>query len=500
MPIRKLIAVCCLASLIVLPMPAMGEPTESKPGIVGRAVGRVTDEFRLWSRCQVSLGLLGLVTTAAAVGAWRYSVGLEQKHQAIQDAGKDLGGDYPAWRGSAQEKAIAIMDVFLGFDWNEDPAGGKMGEFLRKVQKGEPDSKVRVLAGLLLTKGRGVPDKFPDALRAQLDAIAGHPIPHYQEPSVEGDVQKRLQQVETLAGAEHTPTRDLDLIRVQMIEALERLTGSLRQRDDGYPTPPEILADLRRRNVSISDARFDALFEFLEIEPGEFLMGSPNNEPGKTYEEGARHPVKITRAFALGKTEVTQEMWKEVMGKLPRTIDTLNDKLPVTHVNWYDANHFAAALTLLRRHKGEVYRLPSEAEWEYAARGGQKVGTEQRQWAFSFGKDASLVHEFAAVRKPEDGFNPSLPLAGSHKPNPLGLHDMHGSVWEWCADTYEDSTAIVDDPAYGHPVNLKTGLTRVMRSGSFIVEPERARSASRTGAGPVLRIGGVGIRLTRTKP
>ncbi len=393
------------------------------------------------------------------------------------------------------------MDGFLRFGWTRNPSVGDMGEFLRNVLKQETDSRVRALARLLLNKGRELREvRFPGALQAQLDAISDHAIPHYQTPDAEADTQKRLQQVEALAGAEPTPMRDLDLIRVQVAEALHRQTRAPAQREDGYPTPPEILADLRRRNVSISDARFDALFEFVEIEPGDFIMGSPDAVPGGWRDDEIPHPVKITRGFALGRKEVTREVWKEVMGQLPTEpesflVEPPSEKLPVIFVSWNDANHFVSALTLLRKHKGEVYRLPTEAEWEYAARGGQKVDSDQRQWPFSYGKDGSQAKDFGVV-----GREAMQPVA-SRKPNPLGLYDMYGNVWEWVEDSEGNPKDAPYNPTYGHPVNRTSAPGRIIRGGSWLNDPSMsARSASRQDPLSELRNNLIGFRIARTRP
>lgn len=126
--------------------------------------------------------------------------------------------------------------------------------------------------------------------------------------------------------------------------------------------------------------------------------------------------------FEMQQTTVTQKQWKEVMGSNPSRIK--GDDLPVTNVSWYEAKEFCRRLS---EKTGDVYRLPTEAEWEYACRAGS-----QRQWCF--GNDEKKLEEYAWYYKNSD--NTIHPVA-QKKPNTWGLYDMHGNVWEWCEDEYK---------------------------------------------------------------
>ena len=153
---------------------------------------------------------------------------------------------------------------------------------------------------------------------------------------------------------------------------------------------------------------------------GKFMMGSPASEKGRDNGE-TQHEVTITKPFYMGKYEVTQEQWKGIMGNNPSFIK--GAKLPVTNVSWLDCQEF---IKNLNANTNGGYRLPSEAEWEYACRAGAST-------AYSFGDSLTpndANHAASKIGEPK--------AVGSYKPNALGLYDMHGNVWEWCEDWKAD--------------------------------------------------------------
>jgi formylglycine-generating enzyme required for sulfatase activity len=192
------------------------------------------------------------------------------------------------------------------------------------------------------------------------------------------------------------------------------------------------------------------------IPAGEFQMGSPDSEAGRSDDE-TQHLVKITKPFYLGATEVTQAQYKRMMH-----LDVLD--MPMHHVSWNMAKAFCQRLSALPEEKaaGHVYRLPTEAEWEYACRAGTTT-------AYSFGDDAAQLGEYKGSR---DGTH----LVGTRKPNSWGLYDMHGSVYEWCQDWSApyDSKRTVSDPT-----GPAQGIRRVLRGGKFTSFAKNVRSASR---------------------
>ena len=245
----------------------------------------------------------------------------------------------------------------------------------------------------------------------------------------------------------------------------------------------------------LEDPDFDKNFAFAEVEPGEFTMGSPSAEKDRESDEIA-HRVAITKGFEIGKTEVTQGMWKKVMGSLPKGISKQDDNLPITYVSWNEVQDFITRLNGIRKGDGYTYRLPTEAEWEYAARGAQKVSPEARQNAYSFGNTDTGIDDYVRSWNNSKG---GAQQVGSRRANPLGLSDMHGNVCEWTMDKYtSDASKVQIDPKYGHPVNLTEGSYRVIRGGSWNGDPQHLRSAYRNFNTPDYSFVNFGFRLVRT--
>ncbi len=218
----------------------------------------------------------------------------------------------------------------------------------------------------------------------------------------------------------------------------------------------------------------------IRVPGGEFLMGSPDNESGRDSDEGPQHRVKLS-PFSIGKYEVTQAQWKAVMGG-DNPSRFKGDDLPVESVSWNDIREFL-------NKTGNRFRLPTEAEWEYAARAGSTT-------SYSFGNDAGQLGDFGWFYG--NSGNQAHPV-GQKKPNRFGLFDMHGNVWEWCSDWYAKDyyaecqrQGVVTDP--GGP---SSGSSRVFRGGSWSLNAVYCRSADRDYGAPGNRGDHVGFRLVR---
>ncbi|MBC8095975.1 MAG: formylglycine-generating enzyme family protein [Akkermansiaceae bacterium] len=224
--------------------------------------------------------------------------------------------------------------------------------------------------------------------------------------------------------------------------------------------------------TEIIDLGGGVTMEFVLIRPGSFVMGSNSGQS----DEKPAHKVSLTRPFHLGKYEVTQQQWERVMGHNPSDFKGTN--LPVENVSWNDCQAF---LTELSKKIGRKFALPTEAQWEYACR----AGTTN---LYSFGDDLTRLAEHAWY---SDNSNFKTHAVGQKKPNPWGLYDMHGNVFEWCADSYSESYpgGAVTDPA-----GPLSGALRNIRGGAWLYVPDNLRSSDRGFSPPDYRINEYGLR------
>jgi formylglycine-generating enzyme required for sulfatase activity len=258
--------------------------------------------------------------------------------------------------------------------------------------------------------------------------------------------------------------------------------------------------------VRAETARVEALraVNMIRVEGGIFMMGSPANEAEREPDE-VRHQVTVS-TFYMGKYEVTQKEWREVMGNNPS--DFKGDNLPVEQVTWHDAVAYCnkrsqregmtPAYTINGTNvswnrNANGYRLPTEAEWEYACRAGTSG-------PFSTGTNISAS---------QANYNGNYPYANNAKgtyrartvnidsfaPNAWGLYNMHGNVWEWCWDWYRDYAS----GAQTDPAGPSSGDIRVFRGGSWYIEARSLRSAFRGARAPSIRYGSLGFRLARSQ-
>ena len=223
------------------------------------------------------------------------------------------------------------------------------------------------------------------------------------------------------------------------------------------------------------------------IPKGTFMMGSPESEQGHNENEN-QHEVTISKDYYLGVYEVTQAQYEKVMDKNPSyfqgaIVGNENADLPVDDVSWYDAVEFCKKLSDLPEEKkaGRVYRLPTEAEWEYACRAGSKT-------AYSFDDEEGLLPEYGWFNRNSSDRTHTVGLL---EPNAWGLYDMHGNVWEWCSDWYGD----YPKGAVSDPTGPKEGSSRVFRGGSWGDRAASCWSALRHWNGPGGRSNSFGFRL-----
>jgi formylglycine-generating enzyme required for sulfatase activity len=241
---------------------------------------------------------------------------------------------------------------------------------------------------------------------------------------------------------------------------------------------------------------------FVRIAPGGFEMGSPEDERGRAKDE-VLHEVTLTRAFWLGRTEVTQGQWQHLMGSNPASFDDCGWSCPVEQVSWEDALQFLNKLS--EKHElppcydgtrflgldCEGYRLPTEAEWEFAARGGS-VAPAPSGDGDPAPSGTSDLPTSAWYEENADGVPHP---AGELTPNRWGLHDMLGNVREWVHDAHGDYPWFVRDPT-----GPESGEFRVTRGGSWDDPATRIRAAARVAEDPTERADTLGFRVARTAP
>jgi len=249
--------------------------------------------------------------------------------------------------------------------------------------------------------------------------------------------------------------------------------------------------------------------ELIEIPAGKFTMGSPADEKDRVEEREAQVRVTLTKPFGLGKYEVTQGQWKSVMGSEPwdgQHFVQAEKDCPATFVSYFDAVEFCDTLTEVERKAGklkadEEYRLPTEAEWEYACRAGTTTafsfGDESKlnahAWWGGFDLEATSKNEIKAG-KGNAAREQYAHKVGTKKPNPWGLYDMHGNVWELCSDWYgEELSGGID------PVGPERGSSRVFRGGSWRNYHRGCRSAFRFDYRPSYRSNYLGFRVARSQ-
>lgn len=246
------------------------------------------------------------------------------------------------------------------------------------------------------------------------------------------------------------------------MSAREQLAGIRSPDNDNPPNPIVRIPDPPGTIVNSLGMKH------VPIPAGEFLMGSPEDCPSGDREEEFQHRVRITKPFLLGMHQVTQSQYETVTGKNPSFFK--GPDLPVEHLSWNDAQQFCELLSDRpeERAAGRRYRLPTEAEWEYACRAGTST-------TFNTG-DTLALHQARFATKSRSSPKPTAPV-GSYPPNAWGLYDMHGNVWEWTSDWFSADyfrESPVDDPQ-----GPATGMHHTLRGGSASVEAHECRTAIR---------------------
>ncbi|BAY41398.1 hypothetical protein NIES2111_57940 (plasmid) [Nostoc sp. NIES-2111] len=269
------------------------------------------------------------------------------------------------------------------------------------------------------------------------------------------------------------------------------------RRDIVYQTQGKLKKPLRSFSLNAEIKSFqevlasDVKLEMVEIPGGTFMMGSSSDELNSKNDECPQHQVNIQPLF-MSKYAITQKQWQQVAAFFPQVTKSLISKPsffsgvehPVEQISWYDANEFCARLSKLTSRN---YRLPSEAEWEYACRAGTIT-------SFYFGE--KITNQLANYSRKHISsnrkFNGQTSPVGSFPANAFGLHDMHGQVWEWCIDTWHDT---YDDAPTDNIAWVDSNQFRVVRGGSWYSDSVMCRSAYRHRCNPKNKYEDIGFRV-----
>ncbi|MCB0838685.1 MAG: SUMF1/EgtB/PvdO family nonheme iron enzyme [Bacteroidetes bacterium] len=262
-------------------------------------------------------------------------------------------------------------------------------------------------------------------------------------------------------------------------EEIQRLTQKQKEPEVEKVEPKIVIKEERKKPESKNQKPLKGPIEMVFVEGGTFMMGS---EEGYEREKPV-HKVKLS-SFYIGKYPVTQKQWEEVMGDNPSNFKDCPD-CPVEQVSWNEAHKFIEKIN--QKYSGLNYRLLTEAEWEFAARGGNKSGN----YLYSGSKNLDEVGWYY------QNANKKTHPVGQKKPNELGIYDMSGNVWEWCSDWYGGDyyQTCFDIGLVVNPIGPEKGDIRVIRGGSWYDDSHFCRSSDRLSDGPDDRIDVVGFRL-----
>ena len=367
--------------------------------------------------------------------------------------------------------AVTVMDMRDQVRWGTGPTAQRARNVLQGTfsEVGMPVHAVTVAqkAGRTIVKGYG---KARDA-----EPVGGKKIPYDVVIHVHD-----MGELIFLAMVMGTPDSAKGENARRFLESLHPMKGKI----DPPPLPAGESGGKVGKEQTL-DLGGGVTMKLVLIPAGKFMMGSPTGEKDRDYDEGPRHEVTISKAFYMGVTEVTQAQWKSVMGTEPwsgRPYGKPGADHAACYISWNDTTSFCKALS---KKTGKTVRLPTEAEWEYACRAGSKA-------IFSFGDDGTKLGEYAWYDKNayDKGEKYAHPV-GRKKANAWGLYDMHGNVFEWCADWFDSyANAKLMDPQ-----GPNIGSQRVCRGGGWGSGPANCRSASRFRSGPVLLADFGGLRV-----
>ncbi|MDX1911775.1 MAG: SUMF1/EgtB/PvdO family nonheme iron enzyme [Saprospiraceae bacterium] len=338
---------------------------------------------------------------------------------------------------------------------------------------------------------------FPDQTRLEEVESAARANPQVfsrVQPVLEDAYLKKMENRPTEAQAEQYLQKFPDPVQRQKFEkildkkpdlkkkAVDKIekAKARRQETEAAPTPATGAVEPETKLPDNERPRRSGIHDMVRVEGGRFLMGSPEGEPGR-FDSECQHEVRVA-SFSMGQYEVTQADWREIMGEDPPVLYNKGcDECPVESVSCNEVQQFIKKLN--QKYPGKNYRLPTEAQWEYAARGGKK----SKGYIFAGSNDLKKAGWYDDNYKSEEthGEKKTTHRVGEKAPNELELYDLSGNVSEWCEDTWLP---------YPNCDGL-SGTNRVLRGGSWSGPGQYCRVACRGNRGPNHRLNFVGFRL-----
>jgi formylglycine-generating enzyme required for sulfatase activity len=380
------------------------------------------------------------------------------------------------------------------FDIDTIPLGADFREYTKK-EVSRCDIFLAVIGDSWLEILKQRLDEPNDLVRIEIQAALEKKVPvvpilvgKKSVPS-EKDLPPELADLPYKQAAEVRAGPDLQSHLKRLVNGLEHLFSE--SKVGKYYTQKQVDKAIEREELTTKYTNRIGMTFFL-IPAGSFMMGShiSPEETAKRYGvvakwyavEHPQHEVTISKPFYLQSTQVTQGQWQKVIGENFSGFKDCGDNCPVENITWFEAQDFIEKLN--DKEKTDKYRLPTEAEWEYACRAGTTSD-------FSFGDDPSKLSEYAWYR---DNSEKRTHPVGTKKPNEWDLYDMHGNVREWCQDRFGD---YLSDPVVD-PTGPSKGGTRITRGGSISSSQVSVRCASRSDDIPNARLIDIGFRCVRT--
>ena len=502
-----------LADIQIESFRARGDTDELKPDAspesVETGLGLTREDRRRIQRALTAAGFRpgqpdGLFghRTRAAIAEWQAGEGVQTTGYLDAYAAKALlahehsrAADAPLRAQVSDPSAIVLANGLRLSDW----------VMLAEDRLAEGDYRKLLVEGMGHLREHGAHSSVETVVERALDSLLAKA--RVVDDASARSVLRTVEQVRDVVG-EHAKLARLEARALAQIEqfpaAVEAYRSWLRLAPADHPERREMLAAMQmaergQRQLKVGERFRDCAEcpELVVVPPGSFMMGSRRAEIGRNVHESPMHPVTIGKPFAVGVHEVTFAQWEACRREgdckhVPDDQGWGRGTRPVIHVSWQDAQQYAGWLSSRTRKR---YRLLSESEWEYAARGGTRT-------AFHYGATLSTElanfdgdHGYGSSRKGQDR-NRTMPV-GSFPANAFGLHDLHGNVWEWVEDCWHGSYdgAPADGRAWVWGGNCSS---RVVRGGSWDDAPRKLRVANRDRNPAILQAFTVGFRVART--